>query len=73
MAMVAGAGDCDGHPASTGWPAAPLICRCRADDADDQRIWVAIRNTHKGPITFIEFATREEAEKAEVEVREALC
>jgi hypothetical protein len=32
----------------------------------------AIRNTHKGPITTIEFATREEAERAEAAVRAAL-
>ena len=32
----------------------------------------AIRNAHRGPITFIEFATKEEAEKAEAEVREAI-
>jgi len=32
----------------------------------------AIRNTHRGPITFIEFASKEEAEKAETEVREAI-
>jgi hypothetical protein len=32
----------------------------------------AIRNTHKGAITFIAFATREEAEKAEAEIREAI-
>jgi hypothetical protein len=32
----------------------------------------SIRNTHRGPITVIEFATREEAEKAETEVREAI-
>jgi hypothetical protein len=32
----------------------------------------AIRNPHRGPITFIEFATKEEAEKAEAEVREAI-
>ena len=32
----------------------------------------AIRNAHQGPITFIEFATKAEAEKAEAEVREAI-
>jgi hypothetical protein len=32
----------------------------------------AIRNTHRGPITFIEFATEEEAERAEAEIREAI-
>ena len=32
----------------------------------------AIRNTHRGPITLIQFTTKEEAEKAEAEVREAI-
>lgn len=31
-----------------------------------------IQNTHRGPITFIEFAAKEEAEKAEAAVREAI-
>jgi hypothetical protein len=32
----------------------------------------SIRNTHKGPITSIVFATREAAEKAEAAIREAI-
>jgi hypothetical protein len=32
----------------------------------------SIRNTHKGPITSIVFATQEKAEKAEAAIREAI-
>jgi hypothetical protein len=36
------------------------------------RYGFSIRNTHKGPITSIIFATKEEAEKSENTVREAI-
>jgi hypothetical protein len=32
----------------------------------------AIRNAHRGPITFIEFVTKAESEIAEAQVREAI-